>query len=131
MALSISPTQFMAFLVNAKRQTNTAQGDDATVTPLLPGSHQLEYQQGVLCYRDIYFGSAYFVGQETVYEGPTPVWAMGYAGGVMPSSGALREMGQVYEFLRAALRHVTSERPNRGPSQCPSLFEEPFDEGSA
>jgi hypothetical protein len=117
MALSISPTEFMAFLVNAKRQTYAAQGDDATVPPLLPGSRQLEYQEGVLCYRDIYFGGAYFVGQETVYEGLTPVWAMGYAGGVMPSSGALREMGQVYEFLRAALRHVTSERPYRGPSQ--------------
>jgi hypothetical protein len=117
MALSISPTEFMAFLVNAKRQTYAAQGDDATVPPLLPGSRQLKYQQGVLCYRDIYFGGAYFVGQETVYEGLTPVWAMGYAGGVMPSSGALREMGHVYEFLRAALRHVTSERPYRGPSQ--------------
>ena len=73
MALSISHTEFMAFLVTAKRQTYAAQGDDATVTPLLPGSRQLEYQQGVLCYRDIYFGGAYFVGQETVYEGHTPV----------------------------------------------------------
>ena len=117
MALSISHAGFMAFLVNAKRQTYAAQGDDATVPPLVPGSRQLEYREGVLCYRDIYFGGAYFVGQETVYEGPTPVWAMGYAGGVMPSSGALREMGQVYGFLRAALRHVTSERPYRGPSQ--------------
>jgi hypothetical protein len=117
MALSSSHSEFMAFLANAKRQTYAAQGDDATVTPLLPGSRQLDYQQGVLCYRDIYFGGAYFVGQETVYEGPTPVWAMGYAGGVIPSSGALREMGRVYEFLRAALRRVPAERPYRGPSQ--------------
>jgi hypothetical protein len=117
MALSISPTEFMAFLVNAKRQTYAAQGDDATVPPLLPGSRQLEYQEGVLCYRDIYFGGAYFVGQETVYEGPNPVWAMGYAGGVMPSSVASHDVGHVYEFLRAALRRVTLERPYRGPSQ--------------
>jgi hypothetical protein len=104
-------------LVNAKRQTYAAQGDDATVTPLVPGSRQLEYQEGALLYRDIYFGMAYFVGQETVYEGPTPVWAMGYAGGVLSSSVASSDVGQVYEFLRAALRHVTPERPYRGPRQ--------------
>src|SRR5215831_1218570 len=117
MALSSTPTEFMAFLVNAKRQTYAAQGDDATVIPLVPGSRQLEYQEGALLYRDIYFGGAYFVGQETVYEGPTPVWAMGYAGGVIPSSIASRDVGPIYEFLRAALRHVTPERPYRGPSQ--------------
>jgi hypothetical protein len=31
------------------------------VTPLVPGSKQLEY-------RDIYFGMAYFVGQEVVFH---------------------------------------------------------------
>jgi hypothetical protein len=117
MALSISPTAFMSFLVNAKRQTYAAQGDNATTIPLVPGSRQLEYHEGVLLYRDIYFGGGYFVGQETVYEGPTPVWAMGYAGGVMPSSVASRDLGQVYAFLRAALRRVTPERPYRGPRQ--------------
>ena len=117
MALSISRTAFTTFLVNAKRQTYAAQGDDATVTPLLPGSRQLEYREGILLYRDIYFGGASFVGQETVYDSPTPVWAMGYAGGVIPSSGAASAVGQVYEFLRAALRRVTPERPYRGPSQ--------------
>jgi hypothetical protein len=117
MALSISTTAFMSFLVNAKRQTYAAQGDYAAATPLVPGSRQLEYHEGVLLYRDIYFGDGYFVGQETVYEGPAPVWAMGYAGGVMPSSAPWRDLGQVYEFLRAALRRVTPERPYRDPSQ--------------
>jgi hypothetical protein len=117
MALSIAHPAFLTFLVNAKRQTYAAQGDDATVAPLVPGSRQLEYQEGVLLYRDIYFGGAYFVGQETVYEGPTPVWAMGYAGGVISSTPASRDVGHVYEFLRAALRRVTPERPYRGPNQ--------------
>jgi hypothetical protein len=117
MALSIAHPAFMTFLVNAKRQTYAAQGDDATVAPLVPGSRQLEYEEGVLLYRDIYFGGAYFVGQETVYEGPTPVWAMGYAGGVISSTPASRDVDHVYEFLRAALRRVTPERPYRGPNQ--------------
>jgi Domain of unknown function (DUF5680) len=117
MALSMAHSTFITFLVNAKRQTYAAQGDEATVTPLLPGSRQLEYQEGSLRYRDIYCGGAYFVGQETVYEGSTPIWAMGYAGGVMLASVAPRDVGHVYEFLRAALRRVTPERPYRGPSQ--------------
>jgi hypothetical protein len=69
MAVSIAHPAFMTFLVNAKCQTYAAQGDAATVTPLVPGSRQLEYQEGTLLHRDIYFGIAYFVGQETVDEG--------------------------------------------------------------
>jgi len=117
MALSASRPEFMTFLVNAKGQTYAAQGDDATVTPLVPGSRQLEYQAGTLLYRDIYFGGAYFVGQETVYEGSTPVWAMGYAGGVIPPEASRSAVSEVYRFLRAALRQVTVERPYRGPRQ--------------
>ena len=113
MALSISRAEFVTFLLNAKRQTYAAQGDAATVTPFLPGSRQLEYQEGALLYRDIYFGGAFFVGQETVYEASVPVWAMCYAGGVITSDVSL---SQVYGFLRAALRQVTGERPYRGPS---------------
>jgi hypothetical protein len=117
MALSISRPDFMTFLVNAKRQTYATQGDDASVTPLLPGSRQLEYQEGALLYRDIYFGGAYFVGQETVYEGSTPVWAMGYAGGVITPDASPSAVSEVYKFLRVALRQVTAERPYRGPRQ--------------
>lgn len=117
MALSISRPEFMTFLVNAKLQTYATQGDDATVTPFLPGSRQLEYQEGTLLYRDIYFGDAYFVGQETVYEGSTPVWAMGYAGGIITPDTPQSAVNEVYKFLRAALRQVTVERPYRGPRQ--------------
>ena len=35
-------------------------------------------------YRDIYFGLAYFVGQETVTVKQRPVWSMSYAGGTLP-----------------------------------------------
>ncbi len=117
MALSVSHSAFAAFLVEAKRQTYAAQGDDATVAPLVPGARQLEYRQGTFLYRDIYFGSAFFVGQETVYEGDSPVWAMGYAGGVIPPDLPSSVIRGVYGFLRAALRRVGLERPYRGPNQ--------------
>jgi hypothetical protein len=114
MALAISRGEFVTFLLNAKRQTYASQGDESTITPFLPGSRQLEYQEGALRYRDIYFGGAFFVGQETVYEASAPVWAMCYAGGVITSDVSPSE---VYAFLQAALRQVTTERPYRGPSQ--------------
>ena len=53
-------------LLQAKRATYAGQGDEATVTPLVPGSKQLEYRDGDYLYRDIYLGMAYFVGQEVV-----------------------------------------------------------------
>lgn len=115
MALPVSRDAFISFLLNAKRQTYATQGDEATVTPLLPGSRQLEYQDGALLYRDIYFGGAYFVGQETVYYNASPAWAMCYAGGLVTSEGTSIDMRQVYEFLRAALRQIEAERPYRGP----------------
>lgn len=60
------------FLVEAKRSTYAAEGDASAVPSLLSGSRQLEYARGARLYRDIYFGSAYFVGQETVSEHGLP-----------------------------------------------------------
>ena len=115
MSLSIPQAELITFLCKAKRQTYAAQGDDATVTPLLTGSRQLEYVEGDLLYRDIYFGSAFFIGQETVHQASVPVWAMCYAGGAIRPDAPV-EVGEIYDFLRAALGQVPPERPYRGPT---------------
>jgi hypothetical protein len=81
-----SREQFVDFLLEAKRATYAGQGDEATVTPLVPGSKQLEYRDGDYLYRDIYFGMAYFAGQEVVFHREQTVWSMSYARGVMPLS---------------------------------------------
>lgn len=111
----ISQDALIDFLLQAKRRTYAAQGDQASVTPLLRGARQLEFQAGQWLYRDIYFGFAYFVGQETVYYTETPHWAMGYAGGMLDANTSPEEIGQVYGFLQAALRQVEPVRPCRGP----------------
>src|SRR5947207_5725027 len=103
--------QLAEFLVAAKRAAYAAQGN-ATVTPLLPASRQFEYQLGSVLYRDIYFGLAFFVGQETVYENDQPIWAMSYAGGI---TDAQADAGAVYSFLRHALRQIDAASPFRGP----------------
>jgi len=117
----VSREHFVTFLIAAKQNTYAAQGGaGAAVTPLLPASHQLEYQTGQLLYRDIYFGSAYFAGQETVYYDATPVWSMVYAGGALKnlprSIRSTMKMPQLYAFLQAALRHAPAEHPYRGPA---------------
>lgn len=104
--------QLAEFLVQAKRATYAAQGDSASVTPLLPGSRQLEYRLGDVLYRDIYYGMAYFVGQETVYENGQPIWAMSYAGGM---TDANVDVSSTYQFLQFALRQVEAASPFRGP----------------
>lgn len=105
-----------SFLLEAKRRTYAGLDDDATVaTPLLSGSKQLEYQAAPYAYRDIYFGMAFFVGQETVAKDGRVVWSMGYSGGV---SSGIDDRGlvlSIYKFLRQALLSASAEAPYRGP----------------
>jgi len=102
------------FIVEAKKSSYAAQGDTQSVTPLLPGTKQLEYRRGDYFYRDIYAGMLNFVGQEIVYRQEKPVWSMSYAGGLL--SGADKsQIINIYSALREALRLVSVENPFRGP----------------
>lgn len=113
----VSREFFVTFLIAAKRHTYAAQGGaNAAVTPLLPGSHQLEYREGRLSYRDVYFGGDYFAGQETVYYDTSPVWSMVYAGGVLKHVTPLLDIHRTYVFLQTALQHLLAEHPYRGPA---------------
>jgi hypothetical protein len=112
--IEASKSDLLHFLIQAKKETYAAQGDDATVTPLLEGSRQLEYRAGDYLYRDIYYGMAYFVGQETVYYKNIPLWSMAYSGGVDKQYG-IDKVREIYAFLRQAMREVSYENPYRGP----------------
>ena len=109
-------TDLPEFLIAAKRATYAALGDAASVAPALAGSKQLEYRAGRFDYRDVYFGMAYFAGQETVALDGTVVWTMVYAGGIVPEVADGGDVAAIYGFLRQALRLVDARRPFRGPS---------------
>lgn len=102
-----------AFLRRAKLATYASQGDDASVTPLLPDSRQLEYTEGDWLYRDIYVGLTRFSGQEIVYFQGTAIWSMVYTGGV---SEQVEDWRGVYAVLREALNARLDQLPLRGPS---------------
>lgn len=117
MSMSVNREKFLAFLIAAKQHTYAMQGGSASaVSPLVPGSKQLEYQEASLLYRDIYFGGDYFVGQEMVYYEATPVWAMSYAGGKFKNAETQAEVQNIYAFLQAALREIPYAQPYRGPA---------------
>jgi len=100
------------FLVQAKQATY-ASGKKAEAS--LSGGKQFEFISDDFCYRDIYFGEQFFVGQEIVYFKNSPIWSMCYSGGLMASSDIEVQKG-VYAFLKEALKNVPREFPVRGPS---------------
>lgn len=103
------------FLISAKKKTYAAEKDDAVVSPFIANSRQLEYSEGELLYRDIYVGSAFFIGQEIVSSSSVPIWSMVYSGGILTHMPEL-PTEKVYAFLKGALRNVDESHPFRGPS---------------
>lgn len=106
---------FVAFLLAAKRVTYAAMDGRYKVgEPALPGSSELAYQEGDFSYRDVYFGDAFFAGQEVVSHRGVPIWTMTYCGGFLGDQTSTPEFGEAFG---GALRQVGADRPYRGPSR--------------
>ncbi len=123
MPLPLPEDKFTRFLCDAKRATYASQDSRTRVTPILKGSHQLEFIQGPLLYRDIYYGGNFFIGQETVYYLEKPLWGMCYAGGINVGVDPTGTPG-IYDFLGVALRAVPQQTPFRGPE---NLIQDEFE----
>ncbi len=99
------------FLVKAKIHTYASAGEGGERN-LDDGSKELIYEEGEWKYRDRYFGSDRFIGEEIVWQNGVVAWAMNYYGGVTADEVSAEK---VYEFLKKALRQVEKDRPFRGP----------------
>ncbi|MBH9578658.1 DUF5680 domain-containing protein [Inhella proteolytica] len=108
-------SEFTQFLRAAKAATYAGQGDEASVTPALQDSKQLEHRAGAFLYRDIYVGLVQFVGQEIVYLNNRAIWSMSYSGGLIGKEQSA-SFKPVYAFLRQALLSAPPEFPVRGPA---------------
>lgn len=85
------------FLIEAR--TKTYAGSTGAVDALLNGSKQLEYSDGGLFYRDVFYtGKNTFYGIETVFNNDEPVFGMSYYG----NWGDMTE-GEIDQILRGAL----------------------------
>ena len=94
-----------AFIIKAKAATYA--GNGKCVQPTRPGSIDLSYEEGDLTYRDSYFGSGDFIGEEVVWHLGDPIWAMNYYGYILvPEELSAEESGKV---IKASLTALYSE----------------------
>ncbi|MCL4452542.1 DUF5680 domain-containing protein [Ferroplasma sp.] len=98
------------FIVSAKKHTyaSGSKGMESSI----PGSREFNFREGIMEYRDIYFGMSSFNGIETVYSNGVPVWGMVYSGGVTDESV---DTDEIYKFLKHCLCLISKEAPFRGP----------------
>lgn len=108
----INGQQLKIFLKEAKINTYAKAGEGGEQI-LRDNGKRFEYKKGKLHYRDTYFGSDIFMGEEIVFYQSKPVWGMNYYGSAFSQSVSNKE---VYLFLKKALQKVTQEKPYRGPS---------------
>lgn len=99
------------FLVKAKINTYASLGETGKEV-LVDGGKELNFEEGGFRYRDRYFGSDSFIGEEIVFQNEKAVWGMNYYGGDISN---IISSKIVYDFLKEALKRVTANKPFRGP----------------
>ncbi|MFE9660740.1 MULTISPECIES: DUF5680 domain-containing protein [unclassified Streptomyces] len=102
--LTLTPAALESFIVRAKSSTYV--GGAGKVAPLRTASHDLEYREGELIYRDSYFGGTDFLGQETVHSAGRPIWGMNYYGYLLTDAIDAFTAG---ETIKAALTALYAE----------------------
>ena len=98
----ISLERLEAFIITAKAATYAGKGKPVESTR--PGSTDLCYEDGDLLYRDSYFGTGDFIGEEVVWHCGKPIWAMNYYGYILvPEELSPEESGKVIKESLTAL----------------------------
>lgn len=110
------------FLVKAKVSGYAGGGEERV---LADGCKELTFREGKFTYRDRYFGSNPFIGEEVVWEDDRVTWAMNYYGVVL---NEVVPANQTYAFLQKAMSQVAEDRPFRGPSSFKEADYEYLDE---
>ncbi|MFE0424696.1 DUF5680 domain-containing protein [Streptomyces sp. NPDC058953] len=97
----MSPAELESFVVRAKAATYA--GGGGKIPSVRTASHDLEYREGDLVYRDSYFGGTDFLGQETVHLADRPLWGMNYYGYVLTGDIDAGRAGKVVTASLTAL----------------------------
>ena len=105
--------ELIKFLVKAKKSTYAgAKGDSKKI--LEDGSKEFSFLKGSYYYRDRYFGSDPFIGEEVVFSNDKAIWSMNYYGRILDKTISEKE---VYGFLKQALLRISEAAPFRGPKE--------------
>lgn len=104
---------FIKFLICAKKNTYASNGELGKKR-LKDGSKELIFSDKDFRYRDRYYGSKRFIGEEVVFINDKPFWAMNYSGGCLNDECSI---SNVYSFLKKCLKKVNSKTIFRGPEK--------------
>jgi hypothetical protein len=99
------------FLVKSKKNTYASNGEFGEKR-LADGVKELTFKEGNFFYRDRYYGSNKFIGQEVVFYRKKAVWAMNYSGRCFNGDIPVKE---IYVFLKKCLKKVSVKNIFRGP----------------
>lgn len=77
------------------------------------GSRTINFSDGDFSMEDNFFGGEPYGGQQVVFYKHEPAWICVYYGRVLETS---LSADKVYDFLREALQHPDSTKPQRGPA---------------
>jgi hypothetical protein len=102
------------FIVRAKAATYIGSGRESG--SCRPGSRDLEFHEGAFKYLDSYFGGADFIGEEVVYFGGRPVWAMNYFGRILSQESISPE--ETGKILKKSLSQLYQENRFLGGYKC-------------
>lgn len=101
------------FLIKAKKNTYALSGETGEEA-IVNGAKELTFEEEQFFYRDRYYGSNPFIGQEVVFYEEKPIWAMNYAGRCLDNNVSSKE---TYGFLKECLKNVDIKSPFRGPKK--------------
>ncbi|NCT54947.1 hypothetical protein GW758_03270 [Candidatus Falkowbacteria bacterium] len=107
---------FKRFLIKAKKNTYALSGERGENT-LADGARELSYKFENFYYRDRYYGSNPFAGEEVVFLNNKSFWVMNYSGRCLK---AVISKNEIYNFLKKCLRKANANNPFRGPSEYQS-----------
>ena len=105
--------KFIKFLVDAKKNTYASNGE-LNEKILEDGSKELSFEQDNFYYKDRYFGSGSFVGEEVVFDNQEPFWVMNYSGRCLNN---ICDKKEIFIFLKKCLKKVNQKTIFRGPKK--------------
>jgi hypothetical protein len=105
--------KFIEFLIKAKKSGYAFNGEVGGRT-LNDKSKEFLFKNRDYVYRDTYFGSRKFIGEEIVFRLGCPIWGMNYFGKILSD---LVDQKNIYLFLKKAMSKIKKDRPFRGPKK--------------
>lgn len=95
--------KLVKFIIQAKINTYATVGEIGE-NILNDGAKELNFKKDEFKYRDRYFGSNPFIGEEIVWRDDKPIWGMNYYGSVIYDTVPAKD---VYQFLKKAMQQIS------------------------